>query len=148
MAIFTDSKGNLRIDKEDIEPEYLCMASKNRGILLRRYLMAKKLGRPLERNEAVRLIDPKGSEADTNNLKLSRVRSANVRDINIHKCDSCAKATAALCEWIGHDVKEGRTVTARQIKYSGKYMDNVYLVIDCEHYKAGPLPPLPVRKAV
>lgn len=142
MAIFTDSEGKMRIDKEDVEPEYQCMAGINRGILYRRYLMAKHLGRPLERNEVVRLIDPKGAEADISNLKLSRVRSAGLRNVSIHKCDSCAKATAALCEWIGRDVKEGRTVTARQIKYSGKYMDNVYLVTDCEYYKAGPLPPI------
>ena len=133
MAIFRDSRGRQRIDLADIEEKYRCMAGQNRGILLKRYIYAKHLGRPLECGEVVRVIDAAKTETDVNNLKLTYSNLNQNERIKTHLCDDCRNATALLCSWIGRNDKKGITFFRRG--------DNE-LVRGCARYKQGLLPPI------
>jgi hypothetical protein len=67
------------------------------------------------------------------------MRGANPRP---SKCDSCSLATAADCDWLGRNVKEGRVLEEKVLKLTGKTTYTVNRVKECRYHREGSLPPI------
>jgi len=59
------------------------------------------------------------------------------------KCDYCSKATAVLCRWLSHKDKDGRVVIEKTVSMGNyKAPHIVGMVIECEQFNDGDLPPI------